>query len=155
MASYVSHSWWRIEGNSWLSMLDIFVPAHQRCLLERKDNVSALLNSVLTTDALCAIGWWDEKSRYLSVCVSLRYTLVEIEPFSSRCSMTLRNGKHPSSLWLSKVNWIDGSMLLMCCNSDSMSRLATTQSTSSTYRFQHFTRLENVSSAREAHIMLA
>ena len=45
---------------------------------------SALKKSVRGTTILWARGWWDGKSRYLSVCVAFLWTVVERDP-SGRC----------------------------------------------------------------------
>ena len=71
---------------------------------------SALLWSVRTTAILWARGWWDAKSRYLSVCVDFLYTVVRIDPSGSRCNRTSRKGSLPSNSILT-VNCMLGSTL--------------------------------------------
>ena len=48
-----------------------------------EDRDLARLNKVLITETLCAMGWWEEKDRYLSVWVGFLNTEVEIVPSSS------------------------------------------------------------------------
>ena len=44
------------------------------------DSALACDKKLFTTDFLWQRGWWDEKSRYLSVCVFLWYTDISIDP---------------------------------------------------------------------------
>ena len=54
--------------------------------------VSALVWRVLTTANLYAKGWWEVKSRYLSVWVGFLYTVVAIDPSTLCSSKTLEDG---------------------------------------------------------------
>ena len=65
-----------------------------------------------TTPNLCCRGWFDEKLRYWSVCVGLRYTLNLRLPISSLVTSTSSIGRLPSDSF-SIVNLIAGCWLLM------------------------------------------
>ena len=42
--------------------------------------MKAFLKSVDITNDMCALGWWDEKCRYWSVCVGFLYVDVDKDP---------------------------------------------------------------------------
>ena len=96
---------------------------------------SALLWSVQTTAMLWVRGWWDAKSRYLSVCVDFLYTVVAIDPSGSRCNRTSRKGSLPSNSILN-VNCMLGSTLFRWSRSSCNLLAGSAVHVSSTYCFQ-------------------
>ena len=44
-----------------------------------------------TTDDLCALGWWDAKCRYLSICVGFLYVDVNQDPSCWLVFLTFKN----------------------------------------------------------------
>ena len=71
----------------------------------------AQVRRVLVTVTLCAKGWWESKSKYLSLCVFFLKTVVDIVPLSCRTTLLSRNGRLPSTS-VSVVNWMVGSIEL-------------------------------------------
>ena len=66
--------------------------------------LSAWVRSVQATAILCTRGWWESKSKYLSVWVFFLNTDMVKDP-----SMVSRNGSIPS-ISVSMVNWMVGSI---------------------------------------------
>ncbi len=71
--------------------------------------LSARVRSVRATVILCARGWWESKSRYLSVWVFFLNTDMVKEPSEWRVTLVSRNGSVPSTSVL-MVNWMVGSI---------------------------------------------
>ena len=59
--------------------------------------------------------WWLSHCRNWSMWVGFLYTVMDRIPSGSCFTMVSKKGMDPSSLLVSTVNWMAGSMLLMCC----------------------------------------
>ena len=75
--------------------------------------VLALWSRVPITLYLDGSVWWLSHCRYKSVCVGFLKTVLLRLPSSSGITNTSRNGRDPSSLCSSQVNWICWSTELM------------------------------------------
>ena len=103
-----NHLWVAVAAEGSGDMLPFFV-----LVSDRGADFSVRVSRVQITAVLWVSGWCEAKSRYRSVWVFLRKTVVDREPSSCRMTFVSRNGIEPSDN-SSTVNWMEASMELTC-----------------------------------------
>ena len=98
--------------------------------------VLALCSKVPTTLYLDGSVWWLSHCKYWSVCVPFLKTVLLRLPSSFGMTNTSRNGRDPSSLCSSQVNWMCWSTELMWSRKASLCDDSKMVKVSSTYLFQ-------------------
>ena len=101
-----------------------------------QQTVLALCLRVLITLNFADKWWWLSQYKYQSVCVGFLYTNVRRELSGCGITIVTRKGIDPSALSSSVVNWMCGSLLLMCSRNYSFPAESMTTQVSSTYLFQ-------------------